>query len=68
MFVNIKNTGLDALTFAYKLLEKQHVAVVPGIAYGEEYKDYVRIAYTMEIDVLKKAINKIEQFVSNLDK
>ena len=68
LFVNIKNTGLDALTFAYKLLEKQHVAVVPGIAYGEEYKDYVRIAYTMEIDVLKKAINKIEQFVSNLDK
>lgn len=68
LFVNIKDTGLDALTFAYKLLENQHVAVVPGIAYGEEYKDYVRIAYTMEIDVLKKAISRIEKFVSDLDK
>jgi len=68
LFVNIKDTGLDALTFAYKLLENQHVAVVPGIAYGEEYKDYVRIAYTMKIDVLKEAINRIEQFVSSLDK
>ena len=68
LFVNIKETGLDALTFAYKLLEQQHVAVVPGVAYGEEYKDYVRIAYTMKIDVLREAINKIEQFVSDLDK
>ncbi len=68
LFVNIKETGLDALTFAYKLLENQHVAVVPGIAYGDEYKDYVRIAYTMEIDVLKKAISRIEKFVSDLDK
>ena len=68
LFVNIKDTGLDALTFAYKLLENQHVAVVPGVAYGEEYKDYVRIAYTMEIDVLKKAINRIEQFIAGLEK
>ena len=68
LFVNIKETGLDALTFAYKLLEQQHVAVVPGVAYGEEYKDYVRIAYTMKIDVLKEAINRIEQFISSLDK
>ena len=68
LFVNIKDTGLDALTFAYKLLENQHVAVVPGVAYGEEYKDYVRIAYTMEIDVLKKAINRIEQFIDGLEK
>lgn len=67
LFVNIKETGLDALTFAYKLLEKQHVAVVPGVAYGEEYKDYVRIAYTMKIDVLKEAISRIEQFISELD-
>ncbi|MBQ7288605.1 MAG: pyridoxal phosphate-dependent aminotransferase [Clostridia bacterium] len=68
LFVNIKETGLDALTFAYKLLESEHVAVVPGIAYGEEYTGYIRIAYTMKIEILEEAVSKINKFVSSLNK
>ena len=66
LFVNVKGTGLSGLDFAYKLLEKEHVAVVPGITYGENYGDYIRIAYTMNIDKLKLAVERIERFVSSL--
>lgn len=63
LFVNISSTGLDCLSFAYKLLEEQHVAVVPGITYGKEYDGYIRIAYTLEIEKLKIAIERIEKFM-----
>lgn len=63
MFVNIESTGLDSLTFAERLLKEQHVAVVPGITYGQAYNNYVRIAFTVKIDLLKKAVAKIDEFM-----
>jgi len=35
--LNIKSTGLKSEEFAYALLEKEQVAVVPGITYGDCY-------------------------------
>ncbi len=63
LFVNVEKTGLNGLDFAYKLLEKEHVAVAPGITYGDGYENYIRIAYTMNIDKLKMAVEKISRFV-----
>lgn len=65
-FVDISKTGLDAETFAYKLLEQAHVAVVPGTAYGEQYKSYVRIAFTLKDELLEKAMDRIEEFCRGL--
>lgn len=68
LYVNIENIGLDSQTFAYKLLENQQVAVVPGVTYGDNYDSYFRIAYTMKIDVLKQAIERIRKFVDIINK
>ena len=68
LFVNVEKTNLDGLTFAYKLLEQEQVAVVPGITYGEAYKNYIRIAFTVKIDVLKIAVERITHFINNLMK
>lgn len=68
LFVNISKTGLDGLTFAYKLLEEEHVAVVPGETYGSAYKEYIRIAFTVKVDVLKTAVERITEFMKNLTK
>ena len=65
-FVDISKTGLDAETFAYKLLEQAHVAVVPGTAYGEQYTSYVRFAFTLKDELLEKAMDRIEEFCRGL--
>ena len=65
-FINIAQTGMDAETFAYKLLEKKHVAVVPGSAYGECAKNYIRIAFTLDVDRLKEGFERIRDFVLSL--
>lgn len=66
IFVNIKKTGLKSQEFALRLLEKFHVAVVPGIAYGAAYDDYIRIAFTHEVNILAEACNRISKFVESL--
>lgn len=66
IFVNIGETGLKSLDFALKLLESQHVAVVPGVTYGKAYDDYVRIAFTHDIRVLSEACVRIRRFVEAL--
>ena len=65
-FVNISTTGLDSQTFAYNLLKEQHVAVVPGLAYGDAYDDFIRIAFMVSADRLRTAIDRLRAFVRPL--
>lgn len=62
-FVNISKTGMDCVDFAYRLLEEKQVAVVPGVAYGEKYGGFVRIAYTMDEDEISEGLARIREFV-----
>lgn len=66
MFVNIEKTGIKSEEFAQRLLTEEHIAVVPGKAYGENYDGYIRIAFTKPIDILNVAVNKIKEFVNQL--
>ena len=52
--------------FATKLLEAEKVAVVPGTAFGASGEGFVRISYAYSLDDLKKALERIEQFIVTL--
>ncbi|MBE5817913.1 MAG: pyridoxal phosphate-dependent aminotransferase [Clostridiales bacterium] len=67
-FIDVSKTGLDANEFAYGLLESKHVAVVPGSAYGECCKNYVRIAFTLEESKIIKGFERIKEYVESLQK
>ena len=64
--VNIQGTGMTSEEFAYALLEKEQVAVVPGITYGPACEGYVRIAFTMNEDKIEEGVRRIRQFVESL--
>lgn len=63
IFPCVKNTGLTGEEFATKLLESQQVAVVPGDAFGEFGKYYVRCSYAYSMKNLAKATERIKKFV-----
>jgi aminotransferase len=65
VFACVKNTGLCAMEFANKLLKQKKVAVVPGTAFGQNYRDYIRISYSYSLDHLKEALNRIESFIKS---
>ena len=57
---------VDGEEFATMLLKEQKVAVVPGDAFGEFGKYYVRCSYAYSMKTLISAIQKIAEFVKNL--
>ncbi|MFH1441449.1 MAG: aminotransferase class I/II-fold pyridoxal phosphate-dependent enzyme [Candidatus Omnitrophota bacterium] len=66
-FPSIKSTGLSSMDFSQQLLKEQKVAVVPGNAFGNPGEGYIRISYASNINILKEALNRIEEFIKNLE-
>jgi aminotransferase len=54
----------DADAFAEALLEETGVAAVPGTAFGAGGEGHLRVSYATGLDELKKALNRIERFIS----
>jgi aspartate/methionine/tyrosine aminotransferase len=66
LFPDIRGTGVDSERFAWGLLEKGHVATLPGSAFGACGEGYVRIACTRSMEMLEKGMDRMEQFVKSL--
>ena len=63
LFPSIENTGMDSETFCEQLLQEEHVAVVPGSAFGESGKNNLRISYAYSLKHLAEAANRMERFL-----
>ena len=62
-FPNIEGTGFDERVLADRLLTEAGVAVLPGTAFGNAGKGYIRLAYTQSEDELKKGLDRIRGFL-----
>jgi aspartate/methionine/tyrosine aminotransferase len=60
-------TQQDSLTFATELAREAGVIVVPGIGFGEHGEGFVRIALVQEVDVLREAVRRVQEFLSQKD-
>ncbi len=65
-FPNVSSTGLNGHDFSIKLVKEKGVAVVPGVAFGENGEYNIRISYASKMEDLKEALNRIEDFVKQL--
>jgi aminotransferase len=66
LFASVEKFGMDGDVFAKRLVEEQGVAIIPGSAFGEHYSHYVRFSYCVDLELLKKALDKVEAFVKSL--
>ena len=63
VFACVESTGMDGETFAEKLLMQQKVAVVPGSAFGQAGKYFVRASYATSMQQLSEAVRRITAFL-----
>ena len=63
-FPNIRASGMDDETFAETLLREEHVAVVPGNAFGPGGDGYARMCYATEYSKIEEALHRMEKFMS----
>lgn len=63
-FPDIRSTGLTSEEFVQQLLEEEHVACVPGDAFGPSGAGYVRCSYATGLDDVKEAVRRIQRFAA----
>lgn len=68
VFPEIRKFGLSSENFALKLLTEEKVVVVPGSAFGDSGEGFIRISYAYSLEDLKKAFERLENFIKKLDK
>ncbi|UJF35154.1 aminotransferase A [Paenibacillus hexagrammi] len=66
LFPSITRFGLPSEQFAMRLLQEEHVAVVPGDAFTTFGEGYIRISYAYSHEVLEQSLDRLERFVNKL--
>jgi len=64
-FASVKKTGMDSTEFAEKLLRAEHVAVVPGEAFGPGGRGFIRCCYATGADELRESLIRIKRFLGS---
>lgn len=62
-FPSISHTGMDEETFCETLLKEDHVAMIPGSAFGASGAGFVRASYASSEENIQRALERIERFL-----
>lgn len=65
-FLNVSKTGLDSDAFSLNFLKMKSVATTPGIAFGENWDDHVRISLATKLEDYKIGIERLKLFVKEI--
>ena len=63
IFPCIESTGMTSEEFAEKLLHSEHVALVPGNAFGSSGEGFVRCSYATSVANISEALVRMENFL-----
>jgi len=63
ILADARRFSADSYTFAFDILEQTGVGVAPGIDFGESAEGYIRFSYTNSLEMIKKALDRIELYV-----
>lgn len=66
VFPSIQSTGLSSEEFCKRLLYSEHVAVIPGNAFGDCGEGFVRVSYSYSIRHITEALSRIRRFLATL--
>ena len=62
-FANVSSINKDSRKAAALLLEKAHVATIPGVVFGAQGEGYVRFGYAMPLDAIESGLTALKNFL-----
>jgi aminotransferase len=65
-FPRIAHLGLSSEEFCERLLQEQHVAIIPGNVFGPSGDGFARACYAASMDKIAAALDRIERFVRSV--
>jgi aspartate aminotransferase len=63
-FPDVSSTGLDSMTFCNRLLDEHGLAVVPGVAFGDER--CIRLSCAAANSSIEDGLHRLERFIQSL--
>ncbi|MEZ7196859.1 pyridoxal phosphate-dependent aminotransferase [Pseudodesulfovibrio karagichevae] len=57
--------GGSSLALAYDILEKAHIAVTPGIDFGQGAEGYIRFSYATSMANIEEGMNRLEKYLKD---
>ena len=66
MFPSIQSTGMTSAEFCARFLTEEHVAAIPGDAFGAGGDGFVRMCYASSLANLSEAMDRLERFLKRL--
>lgn len=65
-FIDISGTDMDSNLFCSRLIEETGVATTPGLAFGKNWDDHIRLSYAVDDTILKEGLSRLTLFVESL--
>ncbi len=64
LWCDISKYSNDAVAFSYELLHKLHIAVTPGVDFGEnETQTKLRFDYTRDIEHMREGVKRLKEYL-----
>jgi (5-formylfuran-3-yl)methyl phosphate transaminase len=63
ILANARHFSSDSLSFAYEILERSHVAVTPGVAFGRNAEGYLRFSYSASVERIREGLRRLGAFL-----
>lgn len=64
---SVKPFGFSAIEFSKRVMQEKAVAIVPGDIFGSYSSNRLRMSYATGMELIKEAMDRIEDFVNNLE-
>lgn len=65
VFVDASKLNPDSHELAFDILDKAHIAVTPGIDFGEGGEGYLRLSYATSTSNIKEGIQRLGEYINN---
>jgi aspartate/methionine/tyrosine aminotransferase len=64
VLANARRFTRDSVAFAYEILERAHVAVTPGAAFGSNAEGYLRFSYASSVERIREGLRRLGSFLA----
>jgi aminotransferase len=66
MFPSLQKFGLSSNDFCEKFLLEEHVAIIPGAAFGGGGEGFARMCYASSVDNISESLTRLKRFIERL--
>ena len=64
VLANARRFTRDSVAFAYEILDRAHVAVTPGAAFGSNAEGYLRFSYASSVERIREGLRRLGEFLA----